>query len=81
MMKLSAKSKLSSEEVIKRAVKFFGPQGYGLKVEEEGNCCATFEGGGGGVNVTVTEQKKGSTVDVESREWDYQARAFLEKIR
>jgi len=81
MMKLSKKSKLSSEEVIKRAVKFFGPQGYGLKVEEEGNCCASFEGGGGGVRVSVTELKKGSTVDVESREWDYQAQAFLEKIR
>jgi hypothetical protein len=81
MMKLSTKSKLSSEEVIKRAVKFFGPQGYGLKVEEEGNCCATFEGGGGGVRVSVTEQKKGSTVDVESQEWDFQVKAFLEKIR
>jgi hypothetical protein len=81
MMKISTKSKLSSEEVIKRAVKFFGPAGYGLKVEEEGNCCANFEGGGGGVRVTVTEEKKGSTVDLESREWDYQARAFLEKVR
>ena len=81
MMTLSTKSKLSPEEVIKRAVKYFGPGGYGLKVEEEGDCCASFEGGGGGVRITVTEQKKGSTVDVESREWDYQAKAFLEKLR
>jgi hypothetical protein len=81
MMTVSIKSKLSPEEVIKRAVKYFGPGGYGLKVEEEGNCCASFEGGGGGVRVTVTEQKKGSTVDVESREWDYQAKAFMDKVR
>lgn len=81
MMKISKKSKKSSEEVIKRAVKFFGPGGYGLKVLEEGSCCANFEGGGGGVNITVTEEKKGSSVDIESREWDYQARAFLEKIK
>lgn len=81
MMTISTKSKLKPEEVIKRAVKYFGPGGYGLKVEEEGNCCASFEGGGGGVRVTVTEEKKGSTVDVESREWDYQAKAFLDKVR
>jgi len=81
MMTISTQSKLKPEEVIKRAVKYFGPGGYGLKVEEEGDCCASFEGGGGGVRITVTEQKKGSTVDVESREWDYQAKAFLEKLR
>jgi hypothetical protein len=81
MMNISTKSKHPPEEVIKRAVKYFGPDGYGLKVEEEGECCASFEGGGGGVRVTATAEKKGSTVDVESREWDYQARAFLETIR
>jgi hypothetical protein len=81
MMKLSIKSKHSPEEVIKRAVKYFGPEGFGLKVKESDDCCATFEGGGGEVRVTVTEQKKGSTVDIESREWDFQSRAFLEKVR
>jgi hypothetical protein len=81
MMKVSTKSKHPPEEVIKRAVKYFGPGGYGLKVKDEGECCATFEGGGGEVRITVTAEKKGSTVDVESREWDYQAKEFLEKIR
>jgi len=81
MMTISGKSKLSGDEVVKRAVKYFGPGGYGLKVLEEGNCCATFEGGGGGVHVSVTEEKKGSTVDVESREWDFQVNEFLRKIK
>jgi len=81
MLSLSTKSKHSGEEVIKRAVKYFGPGGYGLKVVEEGNCCASFEGAGGGVRVTATEQKKGSTVDIESREWDFQAKEFLDKVR
>jgi len=31
MLKLSATSKLTPEEVIKRAVKFFSPDDYGLK--------------------------------------------------
>ncbi len=80
MLKISAKSKLKPEEVIKRAVKYFGPGGYGLKVEDKGGCCAEFEGGGGGVRVTAAEEKKGSTVDVESREWDFQVKEFLKKV-
>ena len=80
MLKLSKKSKHNGEEVIKRAVKFFGPEGYGLKVTEQGDCCATFEGGGGGIYVTSSAEKKGTTVDVESREWDFQAEEFLKKI-
>jgi len=81
MLTISTKSKLSGDEIIKRAVKFFGPGGYGLKVQEEGNCCATFEGGGGGVRVSVTEEKKGSTVDLESREWDFQVKEFIQKVK
>jgi hypothetical protein len=81
MLKLSAKSKLKPEEVIKRAVKYFGPEGYGLKVNDEGNCCAYFEGGGGDVRVSAAEEKKGSTVDLESREWDYQVEQFLQKVK
>jgi hypothetical protein len=81
MMTISTKSKLSGDEIIKRAVKYFGPGGYGLKVIEEGGCCASFEGGGGGVRVSVMEEKKGNTVDVESREWDFQAKEFLLKVK
>jgi hypothetical protein len=81
MLKLSTKSKLKPEEIIKRAVKYFGPGGYGLKVEEQEACCAYFEGGGGGVRVSVTEEKRGSSVDLESREWDYQVEEFLQKVK
>jgi hypothetical protein len=81
MMKLSTKSKHSPEEVIKRAVKYFGPGGYGLRVNDEGNCCVNFEGGGGSVRVSAVTEKKGSTVDVESREWDYQIEEFIRKIK
>jgi hypothetical protein len=81
MMKLSTKSKHSPEEVIRRAIKYFGPDGYGLKVNDEGNCCVNFEGGGGSVRVSAVPEKKGSTVDLESREWDYQVEEFIRKIK
>ena len=34
MLNIETTTKLSPEETIKRAVKFFGPKGYGLEVVE-----------------------------------------------
>ena len=81
MLSIETTSKLSPEEAIKRAVKFFGPDGYGLKVKEEAPCCVEFEGGGGGVAVTASVEGKGSKVGLESREWDYQVKEFIQKIK
>ncbi len=80
MLKISKESKLKPQEAIKRAVAFFGPKGYGLELKEEDKCNAYFEGGGGGVRVSAATSKKGSSVDVESVEWDYQSKQFLDKI-
>ncbi len=81
MLSIETTSKLSPEEAIKRAVKFFGPQGYGLEVKEEAPCCVEFQGGGGGVAVTASAREKGSTVSLESLEWDYQVKDFIGKIK
>ncbi len=80
MLKMVTTTKLSPEEAIKRAVEFFGPSGYGLEVKSEAADCAYFEGGGGGVNVTACTEDKGTSVELESREWDYQVREFIGKI-
>lgn len=81
MLRLSTTSKLSPEEVIKRAVKFFGPAGYGLEVREETGNAVALEGGGGGVEVTAFAEGKKTNVELSSREWDYQAKEFLRKVR
>ena len=60
---------------------FFGPKGYGLEVKDEGTCCVTLEGGGGSVHISATASKKGSSVDIESVEWDYQTKEFLSKLK
>ena len=82
MISIEKKSKLGPSRVIDRAVSFFGPQGWGLEVIERAECCARFEGGGGHVFIQVTggEKGKGSTVTVESQEWEHAAREFLAKI-
>jgi hypothetical protein len=81
MLSIETKSKLSPEEVTRRAVSFFGPKGYGLTVKEEAACSIEFEGGGGGVAVVSSAEGKGSKVSLESREWDYQVKEFINKIK
>ncbi len=80
MPRMVIKTKLSPEEAIKRAVEFFGPHGYGLEVKEQSADCASFEGGGGGVEITACTEEKGASVELESREWDYQVTEFIGKI-
>ena len=79
MLKIATKTKLSPEEAIKRAAEFFGPEGYGLEIKNQTADCAYFEGSGG-VNVTACTEEKGSSVELESREWDYQVKEFIRKI-
>ena len=80
MLKLEVPSKLSPEEAVKRAVKFFGPEGLKLSVTDESALCAKFEGGGGGVEVNACTEDGKTSVELISREWDYQVKQFIDKI-
>jgi hypothetical protein len=80
VLRIGANSKHSPQEVIERAKKFFG-EGYGLKLSESSEVGASFEGGGGGVIVSAIPEGTGSSVDLESHEWDYQVKEFLGQIK
>jgi hypothetical protein len=80
MIRIGAKTKLKPEEVVRRAVKFFDPGGYGLEVKEEFAGCVCLEGGGGSVEVIALAEAKGASVELVSQEWDYQVKEFLGKI-
>jgi hypothetical protein len=80
MIRISKTSRLSPEEILLRASRFFGEAGEGLKETERGACCVAFAGGGGHVRVSVSEDDGRRSVDVESREFDYQAGKFLESV-
>jgi len=79
MLRMAAKTKLEPEAVIKRALAFFGPDGYGLKIREQRAGYICLEGGGGLVEVSASAAK-GSSVELVSREWDYQLKEFLNAI-
>jgi hypothetical protein len=81
MLKIAIKTKLGPEDAIKRAVEFFGPEGYGLKVKDQFPECAYFEGGGGGIEVTASSKGKRTSVELLSLEWDYQVKEFINKLR
>lgn len=81
MARYSVETKLSPEEATKKAAAFFGEEGLGLEMTERNPCCLYFEGGGGHVLVTAYTGEKKTTVELETREWDYPVRQFMREIR
>jgi hypothetical protein len=79
MARYGVETKLDPEEVITRAVGFFGEGGLGLEATDQGSCCATFEGGGGHVAISATAGKK-TEVELVTREYDYDVRRFMREI-
>jgi hypothetical protein len=80
MIRLSKSTRLAPEEILGRAAAYFGEGGEGLKTVERGSCCVSFAGGGGDVTVSVVDETTHRTVDVVSREFEYQAKRFLERV-
>ena len=80
MLRMTSKTRLRPEEVVRRAVDFFGPGGYGLEIKEQAPACVYFEGTGGGVEVSACTDEEGTSLEIVSREWDNQVREFMGKI-
>lgn len=81
MARYGKETRRSPEQVLERALAFFGPAGLGLTVEEQSACCLRLTGGGGYVLVQVGAAESGRTsVILETREFDYQAARFLETL-
>lgn len=66
--------------VAERAIKYFGRHGLGLEQTDAGPECVTFAGGGGHVAVTSRPKNGKTEVELETREWDFQARDFLAQL-
>ena len=80
MIRITKETTHSADEVMRRASDFFGPKGLGLEEKARNECCTSFEGGGGYVLVTVVDGEGKRDVDIESKEWEYQVKRFLETI-
>jgi hypothetical protein len=80
MIRIAKQTRLKSPDIIERAADFFGKGGEGLAEKERNPCCISFEGAGGYVAVSVVDDDKHRTIDIETREFEYQVKRFLEKI-
>jgi hypothetical protein len=80
MLNLEVKTKLSTEEVTKRARRFFGKGGLGLEVSEENPQCLSFEGGGGYVTATLCSEGDKTRVTLVTQEWDFQVKEFASSL-
>lgn len=80
MARYGMETKLKPEEAIKRAEAYFGEKGLGLKMTQKEPCCIDLEGGGGHVSVTAIAGKPKTKVELETREWDYHMRKFMEEM-
>jgi hypothetical protein len=76
----SVETKKDPEEAIRMAKAYFGEGGLGLEVVEQNPCCVTFTGGGGHVTVTASAGEGGTTVELETREWDYHVKKFMQEF-
>ena len=80
MLRISKQTRLKPEQILVQATHYFGKDGLGLEEKEKNPCCVYFEGAGGYISININDENKRRDVEVESREWDYQAKRFLEKI-
>ena len=81
MIRITKQTRLKPPDIIARASDFFGKGGQGLEEKERNPCCIWFEGAGGYVSVSVIEEDKHRTIDIEAREFEYQVQRFLERIK
>lgn len=80
MLKIFKETSLPPEKILERAATFFGRNGEGMDEKERNVCCVAFEGYGGFVRVSVGEESGKRTVEVETREYEYQAKRFLAEL-
>ncbi len=80
MLNLEVKTKLSIDDVAKRAKRFFGKGGLGLEVSEENQQCLSFDGGGGYVTATLCPEGDMTRVTLVTQEWDHQVKEFASSL-
>jgi hypothetical protein len=78
-MRYEVMTSLTPEEVIEHAIAFFGPGSTGLELTSQTHQGVVFQGGGGYVAIRA-QPGTDTTVDIETREWDYPVRQFMTRI-
>jgi hypothetical protein len=78
-MRYEVTTSLTPAEVIEAALHYFGPGSTGLELTSQTSQGVVFQGGGGHVAIQV-QPGATTTVEIETREWDYPVRQFMARI-
>ncbi len=78
-MRYEVTTSWAPEEVIEHALNYFGPGNTGLEVVSQTSQGVIFQGGGGYVAIQIQPAAR-TTVEIETREWDYPVRQFMARI-
>jgi len=79
MLKLDVKTRLSEEQLKQRTKSFFKDD-LGLNITAEASDCVTFAGGGGYVTASFSRDQEATLVELETREWEEQAKQFARAV-
>ena len=78
-MRYEVVTTLTPREALEQALADFGSGGLGLKMVSQTNLGLVFQGGGGHIAITV-QPGATTTVELETREWDYAVQRFMAQV-
>ena len=79
-MRYQVTTPLTPREALEQALADFGPSGLGLQITSQTNLSIVFQGGGGHITVTAAPGAK-TTLELETREWDYAVKQFMARVQ
>jgi len=79
-MRYQVTTSRTPREALELALADFGPGGLGLQLTSQTNLSFVFQGGGGHIAVTA-EPGEQTTLDIETREWDYGVQQFMGRVQ
>jgi len=82
MVSVETESRLAGHAILRKAFRYFGPQGLNLGVSEESERSLRFEDSTGFVSITLELQEKSRRTQVRAvgREYGAQMRAFISAL-
>lgn len=78
-MRYEVTTGLTPRRAREQAIAYFGHSGMGLQVISQTPQGLVFQGGGGQVTITV-QPGATTTLELETREWDFAVRRFMEQV-
>ena len=78
-MRYEVVTELTPRQALEQALADFGSGGLGLQITSQTNLGLVFQGGGGHIAITARPGAT-TTLELETREWDYAVQQFMTRV-